>query len=552
MVADTKHNHVKSLVLLIKYTDNLKLVKAIRDAYAVRNLNDIIDVEIRGIVEAIQTFSDDLFRKGIKTPKAASYYFEASELPEDIKQLVHEMDFDLTPEVLAEETVSYAIMRHGKELNDLVEELTDATDKLNKSGLSGFNTKYKKLANLTNSLSKLTTEISIATTENDTFVINPNETETSKSFGTEGVEQAIRDLSHNPVSTGMWIDNLTGGGFRAGCLYVIAALPSRFKSGFMLNVGEYISMHHNMDDFIIPNNSMPAILYINLEMSERQINERRCYFYGEDPNEVLFPPEGDDEKGVTFADRMKWMLKKHGSNIPIITQNTNEGSTILDIETKISECERLGYKVVMLITDYLDLFDNDWSRYREANREEPLTMKAVEQRTLAKKLRIPVLTGAQLNRSSEEDIHKVVTTGKARIEDVAKRMNASMLAKAHGLKQKVECLWFCYNFILPDEVDGKEVNRTFLGIVVDKDRDHVARYVPSEYIKRNENKYINTRKKDTNRVHYVCELNGLRMSETVYSDTISDLLNNNNLNVTASIMSTDNSVDEIEDIEVLD
>ena len=104
----------------------------------------------------------------------------------------------------------------------------------------------------------------------------------------------------------------------------------------------------------------------------------------------------------------------------------------------------------------------------------------------------------------------------------------------------------CHNKSL---VDNKKVMRTFLGLVCDKDRDNVCKYIPSPVIKPkrpNSDIYIN-KKTDKSRTYYVCELNGMRMSETVYSDAIRDLTNVDNTAI--DIMSTETDIDELEKME---
>ena len=542
------HNHIKTLSIMINHTNEIKLMKNIREAYNSIKSDErsIPDIEERELVNSVKQFANDIFEKALRTPKQARYYFEKSDIPDRIKTLVWENDISFSKEILHEHVVEYAKMKYIEDINKAVENINITTDKLNKSGISNIDKRMRDLTKSVINLSKLEREISLSTSKSDTFVINPNDTPEHPSFGVENVEQNITEQNHNIVSTGMWIDNLVGGGFRAECLYVIAALPQSFKSGFMLNVAEYVSCHHDIDDFLIPDGMIPVILYINLEMSEKQVNERRCSFYGEDPNDILYVPEEDDGKGRSLLDRMVWMLNKHGSKIPIVTQNGEEGMPIIDIETKISECERSGYKVIMLITDYLDLFDINWNKFRENTREEILTIKAIEQRALARKLKIPVLTGAQLNRESEE-ITKMQY--KAATEDIVKYMSSRSLAKAHALKQKVEILWLCHRFSVEDMVDNKKVMRTFLGLVCDKDRDNVCKYIPSPVIKPkrpNSDIYIN-KKTDKSRTYYVCELNGMRMSETIYSDAIRDLTNVDNTAI--DIMSTETDIDELEKME---
>ena len=119
-----------------------------------------------------------------------------------------------------------------------------------------------------------------------------------------------------------------------------------------------------------------------------------------------------------------------------------------------------------------------------------------------------------------------------------------MIAKAHALKQKLDGLWFCHKFSIQDNVNGDFIQRNFLGIVVDKDRENQSKFVPSPYVeKKVDNNYTGGRGGDY-RTYYVAELEGLRLSDKIYSDTIKDLVNANTMAIDIVSMDENDLNDE--------
>lgn len=513
---------ITTLGLMVEHTNEIQLMENIKTAFESINENEIVDIEIREFVASIKSFSHDIFHKSIRTPKQAKLYFQTSDLPTDVKRLVEEQSSSYSPKSIEELTSFYSKNKHFNVVSNLVEVLNDNWDKLTKSGLSGVDKKLEKVLENINSLNEISKEISKETLKGNSFAFNPLEEESGvESFGIKRVEQDARLEDANLIKTGMWIDNLVGGGFRPGTLNAIAALPGGFKSGFMQNVAEYISCNHSPDDFLVPSGMVPAILYINLELKSSSINKRRCAFYGIDYNKMMeLPEEGNESEGDVFHKRMIEALKEKGSKIPIIFKTELEGYSIRNIRNDIEEYERYGYKVMMVIADYLDLFNMDWQSFKQEEGESPLAIKAVEIRNLGIELKVPILTGAQLNRGGEEITTKLREAGS---RDIVKTLNSSMIATSHGLKRKLDSLWLCHKYEVDEIVDGQVQRNSFFAIVVDKDREHYSRFVPSPDIERKDVKYQNKRSGDS-RVYYVARLEGMKISNKLYSNTITDLV----------------------------
>ena len=548
MFYDNKQIHYKTLSILLNHTDKIKLVKAIRDAYKDIDTGKekIFDKDIKDTIGAIQRFVYAIFKKGIKRPKQAKYYFEDFEMDEHIKELVLDLNVQLPDEVIKDYVAKYTLYKNSMKLKLMKESFDKNYDKFTKGNISDLHKDLKKLNNDIFAIYDTAREMSIANMDDNMSVIVP--TDMSKSFGLEEKDKKIEDTNMTQVKTHTWIDNLTGGGFRGGRLYTVCSLPGGFKSGFMQNVAEYISSNNKFVDFDTPDDEIPCILYINLEMNDEQVSKRRFQFYGEDPAVWMNIPEEDDGRGNTLHEREAEMLRRHNVELPIVYLTEEEGYPILDIYTKVEELSRQDtpFKPIMIIVDYLDLTENDWGTFRSETRMEPLVAKAVELRTIAKKLRIPILTAAQLNRGGEEMNDKL---GEGNVRDIVKNFSAKNLAKAYALKEKVDGLWFCYKYDIEEYIDRVYEYSPVFGIVIDKDRDKVAKYVMSEIDKAKEKDvgYAPTRRTRDTRIYYICRLEDFRLSKTEYASTVKNLTKGSDVDA-IEILTSDIDISKVEDV----
>ena len=544
MFYENKQVHLKTLSILLNHTDKIKLVRAIRDAYKDINADKLPDRDIKESVEAIQQFVFDIFDKGIRRPKQAKVYFEDFEMNKELKDLVLDLNVKLSDEMIKGYVAKYTLYRNSTRLAKLKESFDKHYDDFIKGSISDLDKELKKMNTDIFNMYEMAREMSIANMDDNMSVIVP--TDMSKSFGLEEKDAKIEDTTMSIVKTHMWIDNIVGGGFRGGRLYTVCSLPGGFKSGFMQNVAEYISMNNKMEDFEMPDNEIPCILYINLEMNDEQVSKRRFQFYGEDPKVWMNIPEEDDGRGNTLHEREAEMLRRHSVELPIVYLTEEENYPLLDIYTKVEELTRQDnpFKPVMIILDYLDLTENDWGTFRAETRVEPLVAKAVELRKIAKKLRIPILTAAQLNRGGEEVNDRL---GEGNVKDIVKNFSAKNLAKAYALKEKVDGLWFCYKYDMEEFIDGEYLYTSVFGIVVDKDRDKLARYKPSELDAEKEKDigYSAKRRAKDTRIYFICRLEDFRLSTTDYSSMVKNLSRSSDPSA-IEILSTDVDISNID------
>lgn len=556
MFYNSRHININAMVLLLSATYNVKLVGNIHDAYSHINLNNIADVEIRNLVEVVKIFSDDIFKKEIRTPKQAQAYFEIANLPEDIKIQVQEGATKFSDKVLDEYNAYFASVHHHDPISGMMENLNKKWDKLSSSGLSKIK---KNTEDFIETVHKLTHEIKTLTKDtmdyND-FVINVHDTDGSApSFGLDKVEENVVKSVHNRLRTGTWIDNVTGGGFRSESLYVVCSISGGFKSGFLQNVAEEISCNMKVEDFMVPEGMMPALLYVNLEMSDYQLARRKINFYNGDVDYVLHGVGAPE--GTNFESRLRDLITEKGSNVPVIylsEDSTSRKYTINKLKSAVERYEQSGYKIIGIITDYLDKFKfNVEDSPSERERDEPITLKAYEHKDLAKELKIPVITGAQMNKAGEDALKGKLH--RAGYEDIVKGCNPTMIGKAHSLTNVPEQIYFCYKYPVG--------SNWYFSLVVDKDRDNMAKYVNPDNVlldkdEKKKKKPSKKKMRGDSRVHYTVKMDtfindkgevdsAFRIGNN-YASSIRDFEDGSDA---YDVFDIDNDIDDIEDAEVV-
>ena len=520
-----KQTLITTMTLMINSTDHLQLMANIKEAYADVNSNKIDDIEIRKLVDACKSFSHDIFEKRIKMPKQARAYFDLSDLDPYVKEVIAENNNILSDTVLNEYSNYFARIKYQDILAKTMEGLNDDWDVFSKTGISNVIPATQNMITSANNINDIITKLTKATSIKKSFVVNPDKESPVKSFGIEQVEQTLLEKENRKIRTGLFVDNLNGGGFNIGSLYIVASISGGFKSGLLQNIAESIAIEMSPDEFDVPTGTVPAILYLNLEMYDYQMVSRKVSFFGEDYDKIVF---GDEDSPPTMEERIHDMLERHNSKIPVIYQHGTEGYSISALKADIQQYEREGYKIVCLLTDYVDLFKYEPSSTDEAERNEPIVIKTKQQREVAREFKIPVITAAQMNRAASVLKDQLP---KAFKEDIVKSINSGMLAKGYSITNIAEQIYCVYKFTIGEE--------TYFSLLVDKDRDGVAKYVDPVTHKVKDNKGKAGRKRGYDgRVHYVCKLNGFRITDD-YTDTITNFITSDA--DTVSVISVDES-----------
>lgn len=179
------------------------------------------------------------------------------------------------------------------------------------------------------------------------------------------------------VPSGLPIDKFTRGGFAQGQLVVLAARPSVGKTAFMLQMARCASDH-----------GFSALL-LSLEMTNSELSER-----------MMFSTERIANSDIT-SDRVDWerfeIAAKEFDHSKIFLDENPQ--TLDEVCSSITRNNARGNCDIVFI-DYLQLMSsansND-SLYRQ------ITEMTKRLKRLAKRLKIPVVLLAQLNRNMESE-----------------------------------------------------------------------------------------------------------------------------------------------------
>lgn len=499
-----------ALILMMNNTDSISLMSAIHKAFEYVDIDNVTDVETKKLVEVVKIISQDIQTKSIKTPASAKLYIENSSLPDDTKQLVINMGHRQSESVVADYKSFFTQKCYADLLESKVDEIINTYDKFKKAGVEKAKDTLSNLISAQRSFDDIMLEINKSIDESDVFVVDVTKDKISN-MGIDKVEQSMITQNHNKIKTGMWIDNVTGGGFLNKALYLVSSVAGGFKSGFLQNVAEYISIAMTPEDFLVSDGMTPAIYYLNLEMTSMQMLERKFSFYGESLNAAM---DKLSTEGGQLYNILGDLLKEKKSVIPVLyDQGEPDIFTIHDVKLKLRNAERTGYQIVALILDYADLLKYDVTNLQVdvAARKEIIVSKIESLRALAKEFDIPVISGAQLNRSAEDLLKS--KENRANTQDIILDVSSAQLAKGYAIKTIPEQIYVCYKQTVGD--------KDYFSLVVDKDRQNKATYVPSELDKTDEKEKVlkNKRKRFTGRVMYVAEMDGFRISDK-YSNTI--------------------------------
>mgnify|MGYP002744557117 CR=1 FL=1 len=504
MFYDNVHTNAAAISLLISGMDNLKLANNILDAYATVNLDRIDDEYTKEQVKVVKVFCDAVFEKQIRDKALAESYFREIKCDEEFSQMCTNLIDTYSSSIMEEYTIFWARVSHHVELDKSMEKLNDSWNRLRNSGVGQIEEYTKSFVNLAHDLDKKVFEFERKAFDNRIIMIDPNEEDEKTGLSNaEGYDKLIEEVhrnSQNRLKTGMWMDNITGGGFNGNSLYIIASISGGFKSGWLQNMAEYISCNTDPKTLKIPGKLKPCILYVNLELSQEQIWKRQVAFYEGNESEIMetIPGEDPNTRRLWIENNMRKLIKSRGAKIPVFylsEDDTTRTFSANNLITKIRELEKQGWYTIGVITDYLDKFYFDIKNApSERERDEPIVLKAYEHKTIAQKFNIPVITGAQLNTDGEKILKDNLK--RANDQDIVRGLAADKIAKARQLTNVPEQIYFCYKYRANDE--------DYFALVVDKDRDGVARYIPKDEdssIKQNEK--AGYRKGQDNRVYYI-------------------------------------------------
>jgi replicative DNA helicase len=187
--------------------------------------------------------------------------------------------------------------------------------------------------------------------------------------------------SNSSVPTGFTALDAITSGFHNNELVIIAARPSVGKTAFVLNIIRHAILE-----------SRAGVLFSSLEQSKIEIAERLMCAHARVDSHKL-------RKGALSADEMNLLVQAGGelSQAPLFIDDSPTQS-MLRIAANARRLKK-QYNIRLVAIDYLQLIEPE---NRRDPRQEQVAQISRRLKALARELQIPVVSLAQVNRSSED------------------------------------------------------------------------------------------------------------------------------------------------------
>lgn len=259
----------------------------------------------------------------------------------------------------------------------------------------------------------------------------------------------------NKLRTGMQgFNEMIGGGFERGRLYLFLALPSEGKSLTMLNIAVQLKKY-NMDYVLKDKTKTPCIVFLTMENSMKETIERlfnvtsRPESLGDYSYEEVLNILRTEGKMFLSQDNSIDLVIKY---VPSDSEDTNFLYTLYD------ELEEKGYECIAMIQDYLKRIKSSKDYVTELRLE--LGYICNEFKNFGAEKNIPVISASQLNRDAARHIDE---TRKKNGCDLVRLFGRSNIGESQNILENADAIIF-----LAPEYD-KEGNK-YLGMQLAKKR----------------------------------------------------------------------------------
>ena len=175
------------------------------------------------------------------------------------------------------------------------------------------------------------------------------------------------------------VDEVLGGGMLSGGVYTLAARPGMGKTTLALNIADRVAKETG------------PVLFVSLEMDTEQLYAKRVAgLSGIPASKLLMGRTLTEYEGERLAQAMEKLAK-----IPVHL-NRVPSADIQKIETMARKVKGLA----LVVIDYFGIISTD-QKGKKSSRYEYTTEISGAVKKMARRLKVPVLLLAQLNRASE-------------------------------------------------------------------------------------------------------------------------------------------------------
>lgn len=264
----------------------------------------------------------------------------------------------------------------------------------------------------------------------------------------------FKSPSHKLVTGMQGLNEMLGGGFERGRLYLFLGLPGEGKSTTMLNIA-YQLKKYNKKYILKDKTKTPCIVFLTMENSLKETVER------------LFNISTRPESLIDYSlEEIIQMMRTEGqlflsdaSSIDIVIKyapsdlnDTNYLYTLYD------ELEDNGYECICMIQDYLKRIKSANNHSTELRLE--LGYICNEFKTFGEEKQIPVISASQLNREAARHIDE---SRNKKESDLVRLFGRNNIGESVNILENTDALFF-----LAPEIDHE--GNKYLGIQLAKKR----------------------------------------------------------------------------------
>ena len=284
----------------------------------------------------------------------------------------------------------------------------------------------------------------------------------------------LKSPSHMLITGMQGLNEMLGGGFERGRLYLFLGLPGEGKSTTMLNIA-YQLKKYNKNYVLKDKTKTPCIVFLTMENSLKETVERLFNISTRPESlvdytleEVMDLMRTEGQLFLSDSSAIDIVIKYAPSDL----NDTNYLYTLYD------ELEDNGYECICMIQDYLKRIKSANNHSTELRLE--LGYICNEFKTFGEEKQIPVISASQLNRAAAKHIDE---SRSKKNSDLVKLFGRDNIGESVNILENTDALFF-----LAPEIDHE--GNKYLGMQLAKkrfkgtSRNHCYQpYVPGNSIK---------------------------------------------------------------------
>lgn len=264
----------------------------------------------------------------------------------------------------------------------------------------------------------------------------------------------LKSPSHKLVCGMQGVNEMLGGGFEKGRLYLFLGLPGEGKSTTMLNIAYQIKKY-NKNYILRDKTKTPCIVFLTMENSLKETVERLFNISSRPESLIDYPL--NEVLNIMRTEGQLFLSDDSPIDIVIKYAPSDLNDTSY-LYTLYDELEDLGYECICMVQDYLKRIKSANNHSTELRLE--LGYICNEFKTFGEEKQIPVISASQLNREAAKHIDE---SRKRNDSDLVRLFGRSNIGESVNILENTDALFF-----LAPEYDRE--NNKYLGIQLAKKR----------------------------------------------------------------------------------